>query len=230
MKQNILYEDQEILVVYKPAGIATQTARLGQQDMVSELKNYLKNPYLGLIHRLDQPVSGILVFAKNPKAAASLSAQAAREVDKGGMKKHYYAIVCGKPEEESGVLVDYLLKNGRTNLSEVVSKDTRDAKAAKLLYQVCGQKEEYTKLEIELCTGRHHQIRVQLAHAWLPILGDSKYGTEKSKALSDRLQCRNVALCAYKLEFIHPVTGKKLSFTIEPKEKIWELFQSEDLL
>lgn len=231
MKQNILFEDNDILVVYKPAGIATQTARLGQQDMLSELKNYLAGqeayrgkgePYLGMIHRLDQPVSGILVFAKTKEAAAKLSAQAA---DKGkSMQKHYCAVVYGKPEQPEATLTDYLVKNAKTNLSEIASKSNTAAKLARLSYKQVAAGDNYAKLDITLFTGRHHQIRVQLAHAGMPILGDGKYGNEKSGDLSRQLQCRNIALCAYGLEFVHPATGKELSFVIEPKEAIFGIF------
>lgn len=111
MKTEVIYEDQDIMVVRKPAGLATQTAKVGQQDVVSELKNYLRQPYLGVIHRLDQPVEGLLVFAKNRNAAAGLTAQLQKQGEGGTLHKRYYAALCGKPSENEGRFVDYLYKN-----------------------------------------------------------------------------------------------------------------------
>lgn len=229
--KNILYEDNDILVAYKPAGIATQTARVGQQDMVSELKNYLavkekKEPYLGLVHRLDQPVSGVLVFAKNKKAAASLTAQ----ITNGTMKKYYYALIYGVPNKKREQLVNYLYKDGRDNLSLVVDETFPDGKKAVLKYKhvstlmVLENNEEVSLMEIELLTGRHHQIRAQMSHAGMPLLGDSKYGSSESKELSRIIGCKNVALCAYKIGFKHPVTGNDLTFTKLPEEDFFQPF------
>lgn len=230
--KNIVYEDEQIIVVYKPAGIATQTSRIGQQDMVSELKNYLakktnnnKEPYLGLIHRLDQPVCGLLVFAKTKSSAASLS----KQLETGELQKYYYAIVLGKPKEETDVLVDYIYKDGHTNKSFVVKKDFPEAKKSVLEYRMIRtlialeENVEATLLEIKLMTGRHHQIRVQLSNADMPILGDTKYGSIKSKDFSSTA-CRNLALCAHKLRFKHPVTGKELTFERDPEDEIFEAF------
>lgn len=230
--KNIVYEDNQILVVFKPAGIATQTSRIGQQDMVSELKNYLagkdknnREPYLGLVHRLDQPVSGLLVFAKTKSAAASLSHQ----IDNGQMRKYYYAIVLGRPKEQTDVLVDYLYKDGRTNKSFVVEKSFPEAKKASLEYRsmktlvALEDNVEATLLEIKLLTGRHHQIRVQLSNAGMPILGDGKYGSIDSKDFSSKA-CRGLALCAHRLCFRHPITGKELTFERDPEDEIYEAF------
>ncbi len=234
MQTKIIYEDAHILVAHKPAGLATQSAKVGQPDMVSELKNYLagqqiiqKNKqmnngkktgtsYLGIIHRLDQPVEGLLVFAKTKEAAGKLTAQLAG----GTLNKQYYAIVCGKPTEEAGELVDYLSKEG--NLAKVANAQDEDAKKAVLQYKVLSSKELeigeiITLLDIHIDTGRFHQIRAQLAHAGWPILGDSKYGSEQSVELSKKLKIRNVALYAYRLELKHPVTGEKLEFIVKPE-------------
>lgn len=229
--KNILYEDEAILVVYKPAGIATQTSRVGQQDMVSELKNYLatkerKEPYLGLVHRLDQPVSGVLVFAKNKNAASSLSTQ----ITNGVMKKYYYTLIYGVPINEKGQLVNYLYKDGRENLSFIVDETFPDGKKAVLNYRhkttlmVLENNEEVSLMEIELITGRHHQIRAQMSHAGMPLLGDSKYGSAKSKELSRMIGCKNVALCAYKISFKHPVTGERKTFVKLPEEDFFQPF------
>lgn len=237
MQKNIVFEDAHIIVAYKPAGIATQTARIGQQDMVSELKNYLAHkpenkgkgaPYLGLVHRLDQPVAGILAFAKTRQAAASLS----KQITDGTFHKYYNAIVYGRPEKEQAVLENFLYKDSKTNMSLVVKKDFPEAKEAKLHYQwkktlmVLEEQQEASLVEIELFTGRHHQIRVQMAHAGMPLLGDSKYGTEESGEFSRNIGCRNVALCAYRLSFRHPKTGKELNFTKKPEEEIFIPFLS----
>ena len=235
--KNILYEDNDIIVVHKPAGIATQTARLGQQDMVSELKNYLaKNrgtkqstdrgqgePYLGVVHRLDQPVSGILVFAKNKEAAASLS----KQVTNGTVQKFYYAVVLGEPSEKQGRLENYLYKDGKTNLSMIVKPDFPEAKEAALEFQwvktlvALEADQEVSLMRIQLLTGRHHQIRVQMSHAGMPLLGDAKYGSEESRAFDRQVGCKNVALCAYKLSFKHPKSAEKMDFEIQPNGTIF---------
>lgn len=237
MQKNIIFEDKHMIVAYKPAGIATQTARIGQQDMVSELKNYLSRkpeyqgkgaPYLGLIHRLDQPVSGLLVFAKNPKAASALSSQ----LTGGGMKKYYYAIVYGCPEKEADSLENYIYKDGKTNQSLIVKQDFPEAKKALLNYKklktlmVIEARQEASLVEVELITGRHHQIRAQMAHADMPLLGDNKYGSPASKDFSREIGCKTVALCAYKLVLKHPVTGKEMTFERLPEGEIFLPFIS----
>lgn len=233
----ILYEDNHILVCHKPAGIATQTARVGQADMVSEMQNCLaqssrqnragekpldrqgsvsRPPRIYVVHRLDQPVEGILVFAKQQAAAAALSAQAAGDE----MEKEYLALVCdlrGAGERtQSGILTDYLLKDGKTNMSHIVPSEVKGAKEARLSYEIL--REELPKIvNIRLYTGRHHQIRVQMANAGLPLLGDRKYADKDTIALSERLGIRDVALCAYRLSFIHPKTKERMQFEIKPE-------------
>lgn len=251
MEPEIIFEDNHILVVYKPEGMAVETAKITEVDLMSYLKKYLgkEQPYLSMIHRLDQPVEGLLVFAKTPFAAKELS----RQVQNNLMKKTYLAAVSiGEPDsyvinqnvkdkkktenlqsDTSGpvkdtknqkkTLEDYLLKDGRTNTSKVVSKETKGAKKAVLHYELAevNYQEGIAIAEIELVTGRHHQIRVQMSHAGMPLLGDVKYGNESSKEKSTLHQIKQTALCAYKLEFTHPKTGKTLSFSIEPKKKIF---------
>lgn len=211
----IIYEDESILVCRKEAGVAVQTARAGQADMVSLLKNYRakkkEEPYIGLVHRLDQPVEGVMVFAKTKQAAARLSAQ----VSSRSMEKEYLAVTTGAPQPEKGELCDWLLKDGRTNTSSVVKKGTPQAKEAKLTYEVVKVMEEGRKalVHIWLHTGRHHQIRVQFAHAGYPLYGDTKYGTADAKTYCP------VALCSCRIAFVHPVTGKEMEFEIQPKGK-----------
>lgn len=261
MNQNrILYEDQDIIVWHKPAGIATQTSRAGQADMVSETVNYLvhmqrdsvsekgsnggwqnekgkKIPYVGVIHRLDQPVEGILVFAKNKSAAAALS----RQITEEQTEKYYYAIVCGHNYKKEGVLENYLLKDGRTNTSSVVPPEVKGAKRAVLHYEILTEKvvEPETSAErcegencrdseapaaykialarIRLYTGRHHQIRVQMSSAGMSLLGDYKYADAKAIRISEQMQIKDIALCAYWLSFLHPETKKRMEFCIKPE-------------
>ena len=215
MGLNTLYEDDELLVVKKDAGTPVQAGKMQIMDLEGIIKRelYMRNPkggepYLGIVHRLDQPVEGVMVFAKNQKAAAALS----KQVTDGTMKKHYLALVCGKPSKKEGTLVDYLQKDGRTNTSKVVQKGVKDAKRSELKYRVLEEREETSLLEIELLTGRHHQIRVQMANAGWPLYGDTKY----NPAFAEATGYVQTALCAYKLSFVHPKTGKRMEFIIEP--------------
>jgi len=221
MKERIIYEDKEILVCRKPAGIATQTGRIGQKDMVSELKNYLGNdPYLGVVHRLDQPVEGLLVFAKTPFAAKELGRQLTANV----LNKQYLAVALGEGFSNVETLEDYLVKDNKTNTSRIAGAEEGGAKKARLQVKTeayC-REENIALLEIRLLTGRHHQIRVQLANAGFPLLGDSKYGTEESKRKSKELSVDNVALCACRLAFLHPKSKEKLEFEIKPEGRIFQ--------
>lgn len=210
----IIHEDDQLIVIHKPAGLATQSARIGSQDMVSLLKNYLvkstktkgKEPYLAVIHRLDQPVEGLLVFAKTPAAAKGLNEQ----LTTSGFGKYYLATVHGIPTPEEGTLTDYLIKDARTNSSKVCEKSTPGCKIAKLHYRTLQCFEDSAQLEIHLDTGRHHQIRVQMAHSGHPLIGDRKYGSEyDTDADRDHLH-----LCAYRLTFKHPKTGKEMEFQL----------------
>lgn len=214
MKQlEILYEDDHILVCRKPAGVAVQTKRLGQQDMESLLKNYRakkkETPFIGVVHRLDQPVEGVMVFAKTQKAAAALSKQI-REREIG---KHYYAL-CRKKDKlpASGTLTDYMIWNPGTNLASIADQGNAKAKKAVLDYAVKAEGKELILFDITLHTGRHHQIRLQLSHLGCPVLGDSKYGGQQGS-----LPRGTIGLCSYRLEFTHPVTGRRLEFSIEPE-------------
>ena len=220
----ILYEDNHLLVCVKPHGIATQSRRIGSPDMVSLLKNHLHKtspskgePYLAVIHRLDQPVTGILVFAKTPFAAKELS----RQLTSQGFGKYYRALVEGRPPKPEGILEHYLAKDPRANLSRVCRPETRGAKQAKLYYSTVPDGCRYfsgedlslpnvSELEIKLSTGRHHQIRVQLAHIGCPIIGDTKYNPDCA-ALPLR---QTICLSAYRLDFYHPKTRQLLRFNL----------------
>lgn len=208
-KYEILYRDEDLCVIHKRAGLAVQSARASVPDLMSMLRNEflaegIRNPYLGLVNRLDQPVEGILLIALNEKAAADLSRQVADHIH---MEKWYQALVCGKPSEKSGTLVDYLLKDGRTNMSRVVPEGTKGSKRSELKYEVLEFWEEKSLLKIRLLTGRHHQIRVQLAHAGMPIVGDAKYGTAGGQ----------LCLCSFKTAFRHPRTGRRMEFEVKPE-------------
>lgn len=218
-KLDIIYEDSDIILVHKPASVATQTKRLGQQDMESLLKNYRAKkgepPQIWVVHRLDQPVEGVMVFAKNQKAAGDLSKQVQQHI----IGKYYYAVSAHEPKEKSTVLEDYLLTDKKINLTKVVAADVKDAKKAKLEYEVVETKENKTLIRVKLHTGRQHQIRVQLAHMGCPLIGDGKYGEGQSR---DRL-----ALCSYRLEFLHPATRKEMQFEIAPQGAVFSDFLVE---
>lgn len=233
IRDYILYEDKDILVCHKPAGLAVQNARVGSMDMESLLKNYIaqkvpgKMPYLGIIHRLDQPVEGVLVFALNPKAAADLS----RQMTAGKIKKTYLAVAEGTVKVKSAKLVDWLKKDGRTNSSAVVEGGTSGAKKAILSYEVletwknkedaqdCGER---NLIRIDLDTGRHHQIRVQMAHHGMPLWADGKY--KKKEEMLEAEQGTAIGLCAWRLEFAHPKTGKKMKFEVQPEGACFQEF------
>ena len=205
----IIFEDEFIIVCKKPPGIPTQTPKSGVIDMVSLLKNYRVSkgepPYIGLVHRLDQPVEGVMVFAKDKKSAAALSAQMQAHT----FEKYYYAMVVGTFSPACGTLENYLLRDGKSNVSSVVPKDTTGAKRAELSYKTVKTMEDRSLVRIQLKTGRHHQIRVQLAHAGHPIIGDKKYGRNTPGYLP-------LGLCSYHIGFIHPVTKKKVVYEITP--------------
>lgn len=217
-KLRVLYEDNHVIVVVKEKNVLSQADNTHDIDMLTIIKKYLKekynkpgNVYLGLVHRLDRPVSGIMVFAKTGKAASRLSDQ----VRKKEIKKTYMAVVKGIIKKDEDTFVDYLLKldNGNTI---VTTKDK--GKESVLTYKVLKRNYEKneTLVSIDLKTGRHHQIRVQFASRGYPLCGDQRYGK------SDKTQ---IALCAYKLEFIHPTTKQLMKFEIEkPLDTYWTDF------
>lgn len=221
-KIKILYEDDDIIVVYKPAKIATQTNKIGEKDVESFLKHYLykqrktkQAPYLGVIHRLDQPVEGLLVFAKEKTAAKELN----RQLQTKGFGKEYKAVVCGELPKKNGRLHDYVIKDTQANRAFICEKNREKAKEAILEYRLLEKREDGTNLvQIHLETGRFHQIRVQMANIGCPLLGDAKYNpmTENTG------RWEQIALCAYRLTFQHPRTGKMMEFKIEPKGEAFQ--------
>ena len=204
----VYYEDKDIIVVHKPAYVSSQSTRGGEVDLESIIKNYIyskdktSNPYVAVVHRLDKPVEGIMVYAKTKQAASHLSAQ----IQRHEFKKTYLAVVKTMVVAKEFVRVEnYLAKDNVKNLSYVVDKNHKDAKKAILEYRSLGEnKDGNTVLEIKLHTGRHHQIRVTMASLGYPLVGDVKYGEGEGKD--------NIQLCAYKLEFTHPKSGKSMSF------------------
>ena len=223
-KLKIIFEDNHIIVVEKPVNIPSQADKTADIDMITIIKEYLKekynkpgNVYLGLVHRLDRPVGGVMVFAKTSKAASRLSNQ----VREKQFKKTYLAIVNGKMEQEARTLEDYMYKNERNNMSKVVPEGTKNSKLAVLDYEVLKYSEELnlSVLKINLHTGRHHQIRVQLSSRNHSIYGDQKYG--------GRGHGKQIALWAYELKFYHPITNEELVFeSIPAKIGSWKILEN----
>ncbi len=213
-KLKVIYEDNHIIVVEKIPNVPSQSDKTGDIDMLTMVKQYIKekynkpgNVYLGLVHRLDRPVGGIMIFAKTSKAASRLSDQVREKV----FKKKYLAVVDGKIENKSGTLEDYLYKDERNNISKVVNKGKKNAKFAKLDYDVIKYDEvkNLSLVKVNLHTGRHHQIRVQLSNFGHSIFGDQKYGT--------RGQGKQIALWAYELTIKHPITKEEMTFKDLPE-------------
>lgn len=222
-KLKVLFEDNHIIVVEKPVNIPSQGDKTGDIDMLTIIKEYLKekynkpgNVYVGLIHRLDRPVGGVMVFAKTSKAAGRLSEEVRAKI----FQKTYLVVVNGKMEKDKGLLEDYLLKNERNNMSKVVKEGTKNSKFALLDYEVLKYNEEIdlSLLKINLHTGRHHQIRVQLSSRNHSIYGDQKYG--------GRGHGKQIALWAYGLKIIHPITKEEMLFKSIPEiNGTWKILE-----
>ena len=248
----IIYQDHDLAVCRKAPGISVQTSRLGQQDMVSLLRNYFarkgeENTQVFVVHRLDQPVEGIMVFARNKQAAAELSRQSRER----SMDKYYLALAEGEFEKTSGVLENYLLRDGKANTSSVVAAGTPGAKHARLRYVVekvwkageslhfrdrpvqqpagaghaCGTTQQalgypdkaVSLVHVHLDTGRHHQIRVQMAYAGHPLLGDRKYNPGCGPGYFP------VGLCAVRIAFLHPSTRQEMEFEVKPQGQAFSM-------
>ncbi|MBC5998234.1 RluA family pseudouridine synthase [Romboutsia ilealis] len=218
----VIYEDNHLLVVEKPVNILSQGDDTNDKDMVNLLKNYVKekynkpgNVFIGLIHRLDRPVGGVMVFAKTSKAASRLSEQ----VRNKSFKKTYRAVIHGTMNKKEDTLKDYLYKNKKTNMVSVVNKNHKEAKNAELDYETLQSKNNFSLVQIDLKTGRPHQIRVQFASRNHPLFGDQRYGQDVNKV------GQQIALWSYKIEITHPTTKEKMEFICEPpKEYPWDLF------
>lgn len=262
---NVIYEDNHVIVVIKPQNIPTQADESGDIDMLSIVKEYVKikynkpgNVYVGLVHRLDRPTGGLLVFAKTSKAASRLSEQ----MKSGLFVKKYLTIVVGKPNEKTKKLEHFLKKDERTNIVKIVPQGEMGAKKAELIYNVVDVYNDYIEVpfepkikmkidqyedlskpeeieirmerkiintlslvEVELLTGRSHQIRVQMASLKTPLYGDVKYGEVREERTS------NLALWAYKLNFTHPTTKQLMSFKVFPnlENEPWEKFAGSEI-
>lgn len=219
---DIVFEDNHILVINKKPSQIVQGDKTGDIPLTEILKSYLKekhnkpgNVYMGLIHRLDRPTSGLVVFAKTDKAAKRLS----KIFQDRDLTKTYWAVVQKMPEENTGFLTHTLKKNEQKNKSFVVKANTQGGKVAELKYELKGSSDRYHLLEVELFTGRHHQIRCQLAHIGCPIKGDVKYGFDRAnKDLSIHLHAR-------KISFIHPVKKEEITLIAKPPtDPVWDYF------
>ena len=221
-KLNILYEDNHIIVVVKPFNIPVQEDSSKDLDMLTIIKNYIKekynkpgNVYLGLVHRLDRPASGVMVFAKTSKAASRLSDQ----IRKNEVKKTYLAVVHGNIKEEENI-INYISKDNKTNSSYIDNKNGKESILSynRLKYD---KENDLSLVKVNLKTGRHHQIRLQMSNINHPLYGDQRYGKEDKKQL---------ALFAYKLEFIHPVSKETLTFSYLPEYiGVWKLLEGVEL-
>ncbi|TCK93263.1 ribosomal large subunit pseudouridine synthase D [Natranaerovirga hydrolytica] len=230
MDFEILFEDQHVIVVTKPPKVPSQKDKTNDMDLLSMIKEYLKKqytikePYVALMHRLDRPVGGAMVYSKTKYASKSLSEQ----IQQRKISKQYVGVVCNRPEEEKGTLKDYLIKDGGKNVSKVVKGKKGNAKEAILEYKVLKTHEDDEKVlalvEFNLITGRHHQIRVQTANAGWPLWGDTKY----NKIFSNNKEWTQIALWAKTLSFYHPKTKKLMSFESQlPKEYPFSIFNEK---
>ena len=216
----VLYEDNHIIIVYKEAGEIVQGDKTGDEPLSEIVKRWIKDKYqkpgnvfLGIVHRLDRPVSGLVVFAKTSKALTRLN----NMFRNGEVHKTYWAIVTRPPFEKEATLTDWLVRNERQNKSYAYNHQVPTSKKSILHYKVINQSEHYTLLEINLMTGRHHQIRCQLSNMDCPIKGDLKYGAQRSN--SDG----SISLLSHRIEFIHPVSKEKICVESPlPNDNLWQ--------
>ena len=220
-KLNVLYEDNHIIVVEKEPNMLSQSDITGDMDLLTIIKEYIKtkynkpgNVYIGLVHRLDRPVGGIMVFARTSKAAKRLNEQ----IRNHEFNKTYVAVLDGILDKKKGKLTNYLYKDEKLKKSFVTDKNNKNAKLSELNYEVIGYYKDKTIVKINLITGRHHQIRVQFSNIGYPLCGDQLYGVKNKK---------QIKLFAYKLEFIHPTLKKKMTFKMLPK---WEELEDETII
>lgn len=222
----ILYEDNHLIVVLKPQNVPSQGDSTGDKDLLSMVKDYIKETYdkkgeafAGLVHRLDRPTGGVMVFAKTSKAAARLSEQ----IKDGSFEKRYLAVVVGTPRDRQARLSDYLFKDEKNNTVKVVPAAIEGSKRAELVYKVLETTPKLTLVDIKLLTGRSHQARVQMQHIGTPIFGDVRYGGDTLA------KGHNLALWAYELRFYHPVTKLPMVFVAYPPldKTPWKFFEIE---
>lgn len=216
----VLYEDNHLIIVYKESGEIVQGDKTGDVPLSDKVKDYIKtthakpgNVFLGVVHRLDRPVSGIVIFAKTSKALTRLN----NMFRDGEIHKTYWTLCSNRPEKIEGELDNWLVRNEKQNKSYVYDREKPNAKRARLHYQVIGATDRYTLIEVHLMTGRHHQIRSQLAHIGCPIKGDLKYGAKRSNPDG------SISLLARRVEFIHPVSNEKIIVEAPlPNDNIWK--------
>ncbi len=221
----VLYEDNHIIIVNKESGEIVQGDKTGDVPLSDIVKQYIKEThakpgavFLGVVHRLDRPVSGVVVFAKTSKALTRLN----NMFRDGEIHKTYWALCSNRPEKIEGELDNWLVRNEKQNKSYVYDKEKPNAKRARLHYQVIGATDRYTLIEVHLMTGRHHQIRSQLAHIGCPIKGDLKYGAKRSNPDG------SISLLARRVEFIHPVSKEKIIVEAPlPNDNIWKSIVSD---
>lgn len=217
---DVVYEDNHIIIVNKRSGDIVQGDKTGDRPLSETVKDYIKevyckpgNVFLGVVHRLDRPVAGLVVFTKTSKALARLNDM----FRTGDVHKTYWAIVANNPPAEEGTLEHWLVRNEQQNKSYAYSKEKHNAKKAVLKYRLIGHTDRYNLLEVQLLTGRHHQIRCQLAHIGCPIKGDLKYGAPRSNPDG------SISLLARRVEFVHPVSKQFISVEAPlPNDNLWQ--------
>ena len=218
----IVYEDNHLIIVYKHSGEIVQGDKTGDVPLSEDVKCYLKEKYqkpgsvfLGVVHRLDRPVTGLVVFAKTSKALTRLN----KMFRDGEVHKTYWAITKNLPPQSEGTLTHWLVRNEKQNKSYAYDHEVPHSKKAILKYRLIGQSDHYCLLEVNLMTGRHHQIRCQLAHMGCPIKGDLKYGTQRSNPDG------SICLLAHHVEFVHPVSKQLISLDSPlPEDKLWQVW------
>ena len=234
MKLEILYEDAYLLACVKPYGVLSQGDKGNDEDMITKIKHYLydqeeseqaEEPYVAAIHRLDRSVGGVMVFAKTPEVAAKLSDMQ----QDGEIAKYYQAVITGELPDFEGEMVDYLLRDGKTNTTKVVKKGEKDAKRAELYYEVLDVMDTddgtLSYVLIELVTGRHHQIRAQFASRGCGIWGDTKYNPKFAKT---KRKYKQIGLFSSRMEFTHPITGEEIVIKKEPEGEAFEVLDLDE--
>ncbi|MGI6439429.1 MAG: RluA family pseudouridine synthase [Sphaerochaetaceae bacterium] len=225
LAKRVLYEDNHLIIINKEVGELTQGDQSGDRTLVDNLKEYLKqkynkpgNVYLGVIHRLDRPTSGIVIYAKTEKALSRMNALFSKAQQ---VKKTYWAVVDALPQWPEGVVVHHLVRNGQKNKSTAFASPKKGAKEGRLSYTVVAASQNYFLLEVELHTGRHHQIRAQLAAVGSHIKGDVKYGFKRAN------EDQGIHLHARMVSFLHPVQQKEITVIAPPpRDPVWDYFNS----
>lgn len=234
MKLEILYEDEYLLACVKPCGVPSQADKSNDEDMITTIKHYLydkdpseepEEPYVAAIHRLDRPVGGVMLFAKTPEAAAKLS-DAQQD---GEITKYYQAIITGELPDMDGEMVDYLVRDAKTNTTKIGKKGDKGAKRAELYYEVLDVFDTdvgvLSYVLIELVTGRHHQIRAQFAKRGCGIWGDTKYNPLFAKT---KRRYQQIGLYSSRMELTHPITGEALVFKSEPQGEAFDVIEMDE--